>query len=75
MIDERSMILIKHMIESPLISKVDLMEKANLTKRQIEYTLDKINDYLKNEERNGIKFTNGKLDVSEDVFFDFCGIN
>lgn len=71
MIDERSMILIKHMVESPLISKVDLMEKANLTKRQIEYTLDKINDYLKNEERNGIKFTNGKLDVSEDVFLIF----
>lgn len=71
MIDERSMILIKHLIESPLISKVDLMEKANLTKRQIEYTLDKINDYLKNEEKNGIKFTNGKLDVPEDVFLIF----
>lgn len=69
--DERSMILIKHMIKSPHISKIDLIKQSNLTKRQIEYTLEKINDYLKKENKNIIKFINGKLDLVEDTFLVF----
>ena len=47
MLDERAYIIIQKILERPFIEKKDLLSKCNLTPRQLEYSLEKINDYLK----------------------------
>ena len=47
MLDERSIQIIKKIIESSYILKDELMSSCGLTKRQLEYSIEKINDWIK----------------------------
>lgn len=46
MLDERAYIIIQKILERPFIEKKDLLRQNNLTPRQVDYSLDKINSWL-----------------------------
>lgn len=64
-LDERSSLLLKEVLGNPEISNVKLEEKFQLSRRQINYSFQKINDWLEANNYPMIKRTNtGKFIVS-----------
>lgn len=47
MLDERTYIIIQKILERPFIEKKDLLRKIQLTPRQFDYSLNKINSWLR----------------------------
>ncbi len=47
MFDERAYLIIQKILERPFIEKNDLLRELKLTPRQLEYTLEKINSWLR----------------------------
>ncbi|MBY6274555.1 MAG: transcription antiterminator BglG, partial [Bacillaceae bacterium] len=45
-LDDRSLLIFKELLVSPRIKGKDLEKKLNLTRRQINYSIQKINDWL-----------------------------
>lgn len=56
--------IVKKMIESPYITKKNLMEHFSLSKRQIDYSLDKINDWLTYKKEEPIQIINNQIQMS-----------
>ena len=73
-LDERSNLLLKEIIGNPDISNAKLEEKFQLSRRQINYSFQKINDWLEAKNYPVIKRTNtGKFIVNPtiiDLFSD-----
>jgi transcriptional antiterminator/mannitol/fructose-specific phosphotransferase system IIA component (Ntr-type) len=64
-LDERSNLLLKRVLANPEISNVELENKYNLSRRQLSYSFNKINDWLEQNNYPTIKRTNsGKFIVS-----------
>ena len=47
MLDRKQFLIIQKLVETQIISKQVLQKSLNLTPRQIDYNLEKINDSLK----------------------------
>lgn len=58
MLDERAYIIIQKILERPFIEKKELIRQNNLTQRQIDYSLDKINGWLHSNSYKPIIFNN-----------------
>jgi transcriptional antiterminator/mannitol/fructose-specific phosphotransferase system IIA component (Ntr-type) len=73
-LDERSNLLLKEVLSNPEISNSKLEEKFQLSRRQVSYSFQKINDWLEENNYPTIKRTNtGKFIVSPiiiDLFAD-----
>lgn len=58
-LDERSNLILKGVLVNPEITKAELEKKYNLSRRQISYSFNKINDWLEENNYPTIKRTNG----------------
>ena len=67
MLDERSIQIIKKIIESSYILKDELMSSCGLTKRQLEYSIEKINDWIKENGYVSIRFLNDKVSIKPEA--------
>lgn len=47
MLDRKQFLIIQKLVENQIISKDDLQKDLDLTSRQIDYGIEKINDILK----------------------------
>lgn len=68
MLDERSIQIIKKIIESSYILKDELMSSCGLTKRQLEYSIEKINDWIKENDYVSIRFLNDKVSIKPETY-------
>lgn len=67
-LDERSNLLLKEVLGNPEISNAKLEEKFQLSRRQVNYSFQKINDWLEANNYPIIKRTNtGKFIVSPNI--------
>lgn len=71
-IDKRSKDVFKKIIQNPNVSSKDLSLEFELSRGQLNYTIDKINDYL---EVKGLKVISrtrqGKFLIDEEVIFEY----
>ncbi|MCB5236195.1 MULTISPECIES: BglG family transcription antiterminator [Niallia] len=58
-LDERSNILLKEVLSNPDTSNIKLEKKFHLSRRQVSYSFQKINDWLESNNYPAIKRTNG----------------
>ncbi|MFP3722295.1 BglG family transcription antiterminator [Niallia circulans] len=58
-LDERSNILLKEVLSNPDTSNIKLEKKFQLSRRQVSYSFQKINDWLESNNYPAIKRTNG----------------
>jgi transcriptional antiterminator/mannitol/fructose-specific phosphotransferase system IIA component (Ntr-type) len=58
MLDERAYIIIQKILERPFIEKKDLLRKIQLTQRQFDYSLEKINSWLNRNDCQPIVLNN-----------------
>jgi transcriptional antiterminator/mannitol/fructose-specific phosphotransferase system IIA component (Ntr-type) len=73
-LDERSNALLKEVINNPYISSARIEEKFHLTRRQVSYSLKKINSWLEENHLPPIKRTNsGKFIVSSILIDLYAG--
>lgn len=68
-LDERSSLLLNEMLLNPGVKNKDLEDKYNLSRRQIGYSFNKINDWLKSINLPEIKRTKTGLFVINKVLF------
>ncbi|MBO0420426.1 MAG: BglG family transcription antiterminator [Vagococcus fluvialis] len=66
-ISERSKIIVNEIIKNKSITMEELSKKINLTRRQIEYSLDLANDYLKEIDHPEIERKKGVYVVDDSV--------
>ncbi|PKG22062.1 BglG family transcription antiterminator [Niallia nealsonii] len=72
-LDERSNTLLKEVIVNPNTSNIKLEKKFNLSRRQVSYSFQKINDWLEGNNYPPIKKTNsGKFIISPVVMKIFA---
>ena len=57
--------IVKKMLESSYVTGQDLIKGCALTKRQIDYSLDKLNDWLEACEREPIQILTNQIEMSE----------
>lgn len=71
-LDERSVNLLKHLIRTPQIKNKELEEKFNLSRRQITYSIEKINQWLQTKNLQAIsKSRNGNFIIDKRIFEHF----
>lgn len=63
--DERSRKVINYLLERPIHNIEELELQTNLTRRQLEYSLDKINEWLTEHGEQSLKVENNRVVVSE----------
>lgn len=68
MIDERTTQIIKKILESSYASKEDLISSCDLTKRQFDYGLEKINEWMKESSVDPIRFVNNQLSLQSETY-------
>lgn len=74
-LDKRSKEVFKKMIQSPTISSKDLSLEFELSRGQLNYTIDKINDYLEEKNQPLIARTRqGKFLIEKEVIFEYSQI-
>ena len=61
MIDERSRILMKRLVERQIHEMKELERQTNLSRRQLDYTLEKINEELEHEAVQKLVIENNRL--------------
>lgn len=68
-LDERSAILLKEILSHLNITSMDLQARLNLTRRQIDYSFNKINSWLEKQTYPKIhRSSNGQFVVEPDLF-------
>jgi len=65
MLDNRMSRIAKKILESPYVIRQDLMEQLSLTKRQVDYSLEKINDWLSSQKIPPIILSNQEVQVAD----------
>lgn len=68
MLDDRSLQIIESLLQISIIFKQDLMNQFGLTKRQLDYSFDKINDWIKANHHLPIRFINDQAFVDRDTY-------
>jgi transcriptional antiterminator/mannitol/fructose-specific phosphotransferase system IIA component (Ntr-type) len=66
MLDERSRLLIEKLVERPMIETHLLMEQNAITKRQLEYSIDKLNAFLSAAHQATIKNDGAIISLSSE---------
>jgi transcriptional antiterminator/mannitol/fructose-specific phosphotransferase system IIA component (Ntr-type) len=75
-LDDRSVNLLNELIRTPQIKNKELEEKFNLSRRQITYSIEKINQWLQTRSLLPIsKSRNGNFIIDKKVFEHFSGGN
>lgn len=72
-LDERSNLILKRVLANPEITNAGLETKYNLSRRQISYSFNKINDWLKTNNYPAIKRTNGGKFIVSPILIDLLG--
>lgn len=67
LLEERLIQIVNTIIKFPYASKNELISLSNLSKRQVEYALEKINDWLKENSLDPIRFINNHLSVNPET--------
>lgn len=68
-LDERSNVLLKEILRHPNISNAKLQEKFGLTRRQVDYSFQKVNQWLEEQAYPKIhRSANGRFVVEPDLF-------
>ncbi|MDP4083780.1 MAG: transcription antiterminator [Bacillota bacterium] len=71
-LDDRSVCLLKELIGNPQLKNKELEEKFHLSRRQVTYSVEKINQWLLSKSLNPItKSQNGKFLIDKKVFDHF----
>lgn len=65
MLDRKQFLIIQKLVETQIISKQVLQESLNMTPRQIDYSLEKINDLLRLNKIDLINYDGAFISVSE----------
>ncbi len=60
--------IIKILLASTYVLKQELMQKCKLTKRQLEYSMDKINDWVKSQHLQPIRFNGDQVSVDSETY-------
>lgn len=68
MLDDRSLQIIESLLQISIIFKQDIMDQFCLTKRQLDYSFDKINDWIKANNHLPIRFINDQVIVDRDTY-------
>lgn len=68
MLDDRSLQIIESLLQMSIVFKQDLMSQFGLTKRQLDYSFDKINDWIKANNQLPIRFINDQAFVDRDTY-------
>lgn len=74
MTDERSRILMKRLIERSIHEVDELTDQTGLTKRQLEYSLDKINEYVTTEKGSKLVIENNRIILTNQLREQFIAI-
>lgn len=67
-LDERSNALLSEVIKNPTVTSKKLQESYQLSRRQIDYSFKKINDWLEEQGKPAIQKINGQYRVEKNVF-------
>ncbi|GAB3790585.1 BglG family transcription antiterminator [Virgibacillus kimchii] len=67
MLDQRSYILFKEITSTHPITKSEVMRKLNLTERQLNYDLEKVNGFLQQLELPEVMLKNNLFSVAEEL--------
>lgn len=74
-LDKRSKEVLKKLVQNPAISSKDLSLEFELSIGQLNYTIDKINDYLESKGLSIISRTRqGKFLIKEEVIFEYSQV-
>ncbi|MEH7176833.1 BglG family transcription antiterminator [Neobacillus vireti] len=73
MIDKRPSLLLEYLLKVKSTSMNQIMEVTHLTKRQISYDLDKVNQWLKERELPAIQFKGSHSIVIPDAVVEYFG--
>ena len=70
--DNRMSLVVKKILEAAILTKQDLLESTGLTKRQLDYTLQKINEYLIEQQQGfmSINVSHGGIDPKTRHFLE-----
>lgn len=68
MLDRKQFLIIQKLVENQIISKDDLQKDLDLTSRQIDYGIEKINDILKLKNLDVINFDGAFVSVPADSY-------
>lgn len=68
MLDGRSIQVIRALTTSSYVLKQDIMKEVNLTKRQLEYTMDKINGWIKDNKYQPVRFIKEKASIDHETY-------
>lgn len=68
MLDDRSLQIIESLLQMSITFRQDLMEQFALTKRQLDYSFDKINDWIKANQYSPIRFINDQVFVDNQTY-------
>ena len=72
-LDERSNTLLKEVIGNPEISNARLEKKYQLSRRQISYSFNKINDWLEEKNYPSIKRTKSGKFIVNPILIELFG--
>lgn len=67
MLDRKQFLIIQKLMETQIISKQVLQKSLNLTPRQIDYNLEKINDSLKSRKIELINYDGAFVSVPDEA--------
>lgn len=67
-LDERSTALLLEIIKNPNLSNEFLKDKYNLSLRQVEYSLDKINEWLEYNQTPSILYQDGRYWIDDGIY-------
>ncbi|MFJ6969886.1 MAG: HTH domain-containing protein [Ligilactobacillus salivarius] len=65
--NRRDYIILNEIVKNPTIKDKYLIEKLNLTKRKLDYSIEKINDWLESNNIQPITKKNGKFYFEKEV--------
>lgn len=68
MVDERTTQIMKRILEFSFVSKDELIKSCSLTKRQLDYGLEKINEWLKQNNLMPVRFVNNHLSIQSETY-------
>lgn len=67
MLDRKQFLVIQKLVENQIVNKEDLQKSLNLTSRQVDYNLEKINDLLKVNKKQLINYDGAFISVPDDA--------
>ncbi|WP_125589002.1 BglG family transcription antiterminator [Companilactobacillus jidongensis] len=68
MLDKKQLQIIDKLIQNPILTKDELIKSLSLTDRQIEYSIEKLNQYLSSQDKNNIDSEGVYITVPSDTY-------